>query len=171
MCMHTSGRATATQYSGVKELAPLPMILELEVGSVDRGASIRDFSQYPYEDEYLFVPLCFVAPAGPQRMEVTDKSVLHITPVRDARVGAALPSHFQASFHLQLSFAVSLLLGSCLFRDHSGLPACTGPGLRLTPWSSSRPLSAQRWPCTIDKRRKHLRIRCLNVQARVQRAV
>jgi hypothetical protein len=102
MSMHTKGRATATQYSGVKEGAPLPMILELEVGSVDRGASIRDFSQYPDEDEYLFVPLCFVAPAGPQRMEVTDKSVLHITPVRDARVGPALPPSFQASFHLQL---------------------------------------------------------------------
>jgi hypothetical protein len=91
MSMHTTDRATATQYSGVKERAPLPMILELEVGSVDRGASIRDFSQYPHEDEYLFVPLCFVEPAGPRRLEVTEKSVLHITPVRDARVGPILP--------------------------------------------------------------------------------
>ena len=157
MCMHTTGRATATQYSGMKERAPLPMILELEVGSVDRGASIRDFSQYPDEDEYLFVPLCFVAPAGPQRMEVTDKSALHITPVRDMRVvgPSPLPPVMPpSSFHLQLSFAPSL--HPCLFCNHSGYVA----GAHIDPVVK-----------LVSIRRMHLRIRCLYVQARVQRAV
>jgi hypothetical protein len=57
------------------------MMLELQAGSVDRGASIRDYSQYPGEDEYLFVPMSFVAPGGPRRLETTPEGVLHVIPV------------------------------------------------------------------------------------------
>ncbi len=34
----------------------LPMVLELTVGAVDRGACIKELSQYPEEVEYLWVP-------------------------------------------------------------------------------------------------------------------
>ena len=37
------------QYSGVREGRPRAMLLEVAVTSVDRGACIRDFSQYPTE--------------------------------------------------------------------------------------------------------------------------
>ncbi len=33
-----------------------PMVLELSVTAVDRGACIKDLSQYPHEVEYIWVP-------------------------------------------------------------------------------------------------------------------
>ena len=50
----TADKQVAIQYSGVMENAPLPIILEMEVEAVDRGACIRDFSQFPQEVIYLF---------------------------------------------------------------------------------------------------------------------
>jgi hypothetical protein len=43
---------------------------------------IQDFSQYPQEVEYLWVPCSFVAPAGSERKEVTKKGVVRIVPVK-----------------------------------------------------------------------------------------
>ena len=43
----TSSKSIALLYSGVKEGKPLPMVLVMEASSVDRGACIRAFSQYP----------------------------------------------------------------------------------------------------------------------------
>ena len=37
------------QYSGVGSDAPLPMLLSMRSGAIDRGACIKDFSQYPGE--------------------------------------------------------------------------------------------------------------------------
>jgi hypothetical protein len=54
----TSNRATAIEYSGVKDGRPLAMLLQLTVGSVDRGACIAEFSQYPGE-------VCGPRPAPP----------------------------------------------------------------------------------------------------------
>ena len=56
----TSNRATAIEYSGVKDGRPLAMLLQLTVGSVDRGACIAEFSQYPGEVCRL---LCTLPPA------------------------------------------------------------------------------------------------------------
>ena len=50
----------ALNYSGVKTNQALPMVLEIRVGSVDRGACIQAFSQYPAEVEYLWVPGSFL---------------------------------------------------------------------------------------------------------------
>jgi hypothetical protein len=47
----TSSRGVALAYSGVDEHKPLPTVFEIRVGAVDRGACIRDFSQYPGEIE------------------------------------------------------------------------------------------------------------------------
>ena len=43
----TEEKAVALQYSGVGEGLPLPMVLVLEVTATDRGACIRELSQYP----------------------------------------------------------------------------------------------------------------------------
>ena len=43
----TSDKAMALGYSGIKQGRPMPTILEIDSGSVDRGADIRKFSQYP----------------------------------------------------------------------------------------------------------------------------
>jgi hypothetical protein len=45
----TSHRETAILYSGAGEGRPLPMVLQMTVSSIDRGACIKDFSQYPGE--------------------------------------------------------------------------------------------------------------------------
>jgi hypothetical protein len=39
----------AIKYSGVEKGEVLPMVLQVRTGAVDRGASIRDFSQYMEE--------------------------------------------------------------------------------------------------------------------------
>ena len=50
----TSHRETAIEYSGVKEGKPLPMVLLTKASSIDRGACIKDLSQYPGEVIMLF---------------------------------------------------------------------------------------------------------------------
>jgi hypothetical protein len=45
----TSEKSVALMYSGAKENMPYPVIFEITVGAVDRGACIQDFSQYPGE--------------------------------------------------------------------------------------------------------------------------
>jgi len=50
---------------------------------VDRGADISEFSQYPLEKEFLFVPYSFVQGEGQQRTEVVDGGgVLTVVSVR-----------------------------------------------------------------------------------------
>ena len=45
----TSNRETAIEYSGVAQGLPLPMVIQTTVSSIDRGACIKDLSQYPGE--------------------------------------------------------------------------------------------------------------------------
>ena len=51
---------TAIRYSGLKKGKPFPAILEMYVRSVDRGADIREFSQYQHEAEFHWPPGCFL---------------------------------------------------------------------------------------------------------------
>ena len=78
----TSKRDVAIGYSGVREKKPLPTVLEIKVGSVDRGACISAYSQYPLEHEYLFVPCSFVEQDGRRYLEVTKEGVVAVVPVR-----------------------------------------------------------------------------------------
>jgi hypothetical protein len=48
----TADQAVAMEYSGVKDGRPHVMVLEIEIDSVNRGACIADFSQYPGGFEY-----------------------------------------------------------------------------------------------------------------------
>jgi len=45
----TSHRETAVEYSGAGEGKPLPMVIQTRASSIDRGACIKDLSQYPQE--------------------------------------------------------------------------------------------------------------------------
>ena len=78
----TADRKVAVRYSGVDELKPLPIVLEIRVRAVDRGACVLDFSQYPQEREYIYVPCCFLEEEGPPYLEVTRSGVLTVVPVR-----------------------------------------------------------------------------------------
>jgi hypothetical protein len=68
----TQERSVAVQYSGVRDNKPKASIMEIHPNSVDRGADISDFSQYPSEKEFLIVPYSFVQGDGRQRVEITD---------------------------------------------------------------------------------------------------
>ena len=72
----TTKQAVAIQYSGVREGRALPTVLEMEVTSVDRGASIAFFSQYPGEEEVLFPPMTFLAPSGAGQTKVEAGAVV-----------------------------------------------------------------------------------------------
>jgi ankyrin repeat protein len=79
----TADKSVAVQYSGVKQGKPKAGILQIAPNSVDRGADVSQFSQYPAEKEYLFVPYSFVQGEGRQRTEVADGGgVLTVVPVR-----------------------------------------------------------------------------------------
>ena len=82
--MSTSAdKSVAVQYSGVKEGKPKAGILQIHPNSVDRGADISEFSQYPAEKEFLFVPYSFVQGEGRQRTEVVNGGgVLTVVSVR-----------------------------------------------------------------------------------------
>jgi hypothetical protein len=55
----TAEQAVAMEYSGVKDGRPHAMVLEIEIDSVNRGACIADFSQYPgaFKQRVQLVPL------------------------------------------------------------------------------------------------------------------
>ena len=78
----TESKKIAIQYSGAKKGRRIPMIIEIEVGSVDRGANIRKFSQYPHEDEYLWTPCSFLEPVGNPFLDVSDGTVVTVIRVR-----------------------------------------------------------------------------------------
>ena len=82
-CMSTTSiREVAINYSGVKKLRPLPIVLEIRGGSVDKGACIQEYSQYPAENEYLFVPCSFLEQASHHCLEITKDGIVIVIPVR-----------------------------------------------------------------------------------------
>jgi hypothetical protein len=58
-------------------------VLEMVVGPVDRGACIRELSQYPKECEYLYLPMSFVSPDGAPRFTISAAGLcVRVIPVR-----------------------------------------------------------------------------------------
>ena len=80
----TSDCDVALGYSGVKQRRPRAMVMVIEATAVDRGADISEFSQYPCEKEFLWVPCSFVQRVqfGRGRVEVVDGSLVTFVPVR-----------------------------------------------------------------------------------------
>jgi hypothetical protein len=74
----------ALGYSGVKQRRPKAMVMVIEASSVDKGADISLFSQYPGEREFLWVPCSFVqrAQQGGGRVEVVDGGLVTFVPVK-----------------------------------------------------------------------------------------
>jgi hypothetical protein len=83
----TASKQIAINYCGINADKPLPLVLAVRVGAADRGACIRDFSQYPSEVEYLFVPCSFVEQESTEYLEITAAGVVRVFPVR-VRVNA-----------------------------------------------------------------------------------
>ena len=78
----TADKGVALQYSGAREGRPRATVLVITCGAVDRGACIREFSQYPSEIEYLWLPCSFVQPSGSRYLEVSALGVVTMVPVR-----------------------------------------------------------------------------------------
>lgn len=53
-----------------------PIVLEIDMGQVDRGAELSWLSQYPGESEILFPPLSNLEVIGEPQMELTDSKGL-----------------------------------------------------------------------------------------------
>jgi hypothetical protein len=80
----SSDRDVALGYSGVKQRRPKAMVMVIEATSVDKGADISLFSQYPGEKEFLWVPCSFVQRAQQSRgrVEIVDGGLVLFMPVR-----------------------------------------------------------------------------------------
>jgi WD40 repeat protein len=74
----TANRDIALQYSGVKEGLPKAMVMVIETSSIDRGASLAEFSQYPEEREFLYLPCSFIQRTRPgnSRVQVLDDGLV-----------------------------------------------------------------------------------------------
>lgn len=101
----------AISYSGVDKGKAFPKVFEIRVGSVDRGADIHDFSQYPAEKEYLWVPHAFLEPLGGNEMVTTPHGLVEVIKVRcNSNLKAVTVEEYQArkkdmhmsSFKIQL---------------------------------------------------------------------
>jgi hypothetical protein len=78
----TADLKVAVSYSGVETGRAHPKVLEIRIGSVDRGADIHEFSQYPGEAEYLWAPHAFLEPVGGNETLVTEHGMVEVIPVR-----------------------------------------------------------------------------------------
>jgi hypothetical protein len=80
----TSDRNVALGYSGVKERRLKAMVMVIETSSIDRGADISEFSQYPNEKEFLYLPCSYVqrAQQATGRMCVVDGGLVTFVPVK-----------------------------------------------------------------------------------------
>ncbi len=82
----TTDVRTALQYSGVYQSKPGACMLQMQSSSIDRGADIAEFSQFPGESEFTFVPCSFVQRSGNTKahlVSIGDQfGYLSIVPVR-----------------------------------------------------------------------------------------
>mmetsp|Transcript_13196 Transcript_13196/g.36442 ORF Transcript_13196/g.36442 Transcript_13196/m.36442 type:complete len:489 (-) Transcript_13196:304-1770(-) len=87
----TTCREVASEYSGA-DLGGVRVgtVIEMRTGSVDRGADIADFSQFPKEKEIVWAPLTLLEPDGTRWMELTRFGLLRVERVRVRANGQAL---------------------------------------------------------------------------------
>ena len=78
----SSEKEVAMGYSRLARACKRFRILCIQVGSVDRGADISEYSQYPQEREYLFCPCSYIEGAGVSSVEMTDSKLFEMIPVR-----------------------------------------------------------------------------------------
>jgi hypothetical protein len=80
----TADRDVALGYSGVKDRRPKAMVMVIETSSIDRGADISEFSQYPGEQEFLYLPCSFIQKNrhGSARVQVVDGALVSFVSVK-----------------------------------------------------------------------------------------
>ena len=149
----TSSLEVALRYSGVEEGRPRPAVLVMRAGAVDRGACIGEFSQYPGEREYLWVPCSFLQPDGPACARALPGGAVAVVPVRvNANLKAATVeeilegkrSTHLASFRHLLEELRQRLRATCeredaagrLRREQAGAAAASARGGRLRSLST-----------------------------------
>jgi hypothetical protein len=78
----SSNKNIAVQFSGLQEQRPHCMVIEIQPSCADRGASVAEFSQYPTEEEILFLPLSYLQQTGRERVEKVAGGHISVIPVR-----------------------------------------------------------------------------------------
>jgi hypothetical protein len=80
----TSDRDVALGYSGVRERRSKAMVMVIETSAIDRGADISEFSQYPGEREFLYLPCSFIQRTrrGNRRVQVVDGGLVTFVSVK-----------------------------------------------------------------------------------------
>ena len=70
-CLSTSpGSKVALQYAGDS----MPIVLEISLGAIDRGASLKFLSQYPEEEEILLPPRSYLEVVGSLSRQEADEN-------------------------------------------------------------------------------------------------
>ena len=70
-CLPTSpGSKVALQYAGDS----LPIVFEISLGAIDRGASLKFLSQYPGEEEILLPPRSYLEVVGSLSRQEADEN-------------------------------------------------------------------------------------------------
>ena len=70
-CLSTSpGSKVALQYAG----DAMPIVFEISLGAIDRGASLKFLSQYPGEEEILLPPRSYLEVVGSLSRQEADEN-------------------------------------------------------------------------------------------------
>jgi WD40 repeat protein len=80
----TADRNVALGYSGVRAKRAKATLMVIEASSIDRGADIAEFSQYPGEQEFLYLPCSFIQRTrqGNGRVQVVDGGLIKLVSVK-----------------------------------------------------------------------------------------
>ena len=69
-CLSCPGRKVALQYAG----DAVPIVFEISLGAIDRGASLKFLSQYPGEEEILLPPRSYLEVVGSLSRQEADEN-------------------------------------------------------------------------------------------------
>ena len=68
--LYSPGSKVALQYAGDS----LPIVFEISLGAIDRGASLKFLSQYPGEEEILLPPRSYLEVVGSLSRQEADEN-------------------------------------------------------------------------------------------------
>jgi hypothetical protein len=69
-CLSAPGSKVALQYAG----DAVPIVFEISLGAIDRGASLKFLSQYPREEEILLPPRSYLEVVGGLSRQEADEN-------------------------------------------------------------------------------------------------
>jgi WD40 repeat protein len=133
----TSDRNVALGYSGVKERRPKAMVMVIETSSIDRGADISEFSQYPGEKEFLYLPCSFVQRVrqGNGRVQVVDGGLVTFFPVKiNLNIKTQTVEELQEQKKSMHIVSARSMLAEVTFELTDWIQACTHQGIDLAQY-------------------------------------